>query len=182
MKRFFAVLISVVFSVISLMAQDEILVMGKVISTVEDEPLSGVQIFVFKTVGAGKYEYDRAKIMYEDGYVPEGAFREERSMTDGTFEFNAQPGGALLFYQFPFKPEFVKIGGKNKIPTVKIEATTVLDEATLPKKERRRPRKESLWRMETLSRYVSTTISMIRKWETSRVLERKLPEWLPRSM
>lgn len=141
MKRFFAVLISVVFSVISLMAQDEILVMGKVISTVEDEPLSGVQIFVFKTVGAGKYEYDRAKIMYEDGYVPEGAFREERSMTDGTFEFNAQPGGALLFYQFPFKPEFVKIGGKNKIPTVKIEATTVLDEATLTEEGKKKTKK-----------------------------------------
>ena len=141
MKRIFAVLIALLVSVMSLMAQDEILVMGKVISTVEDEPLSGVQIFVFKTVGAGKYEYDRAKIMYEDGYAPEGAFREERSMMDGTFEFNAQPGGALLFYQFPFKPVFVKIAGKNKIPTVKIEATTVLDEATLTEEGKKKTKK-----------------------------------------
>lgn len=130
-----------VLSVLSVKAQDEILVMGKVISTVEDEPLSGVQIFVFKTVGAGKYEYDRAMQMYEGGYVPEGAMREERSMTDGTFEFNAQPGGALIFYQFPFKPVFVKINNRMKIPTVKIEATTVLDEATLTEEGKKKTKK-----------------------------------------
>ena len=117
-----------VLSVLSVKAQDEILVMGKVISTVEDEPLSGVQIFVFKTVGAGKYEYDRAMQMYEGGYVPEGAMREERSMTDGTFEFNAQPGGALIFYQFPFKPVFVKI---NNIPA-KAPNTTAAPKRTNP--------------------------------------------------
>ena len=52
---------------LSVKAQDEILVMGKVISTVDDEPLSGVEIYVFKTVGAGRYEYDRAMTMYENG-------------------------------------------------------------------------------------------------------------------
>lgn len=141
MKRLLAIFILAVLSVLSVKAQDEILVMGKVISTVDDEPLSGVEIYVFKTVGAGRYEYDRAMTMYENGYVPEGAFREERSMADGTYEFNAQGGGSLLFYQFPFKPVFVKIGGKNKIPTVKIEATTVLDEATLTEEGKKKTKK-----------------------------------------
>lgn len=122
-------------------AQDQILVMGKVISTVDDEPLSGVRIFVFKTVGAGHAEFQRALTCYEEFYQPDGAFVDYLTMPDGTFEFNAQPNGSLIFYQFPFKPVFVKIRGMNKIPTVKIEATTVLDASNLVEEGKKKTRK-----------------------------------------
>ena len=131
MKRFLILLLVLMCSVSRTFAQDQILVMGKVISTVDDEPLSGVVIYAFKTVGAGQAEFQRALETYETFYQPDGAFVDYRSMPDGTFEFNAQPNGSLIFYQFPFKPVFVKIKGKTEIPTVKIEATTVLDASNL---------------------------------------------------
>ena len=134
MRRIFTAMILSLCSVLwaqNAVAQDEILVMGKVISVVDDEPLSGVIIYAFKTVGAGHAEYQRALTCYEEFYQPDGAFVDYRSMQDGTFEFNAQPNGSLIFYQFPFKPVFVKIKGMNNIPTVKIEATTVLDASNL---------------------------------------------------
>lgn len=141
MKRFLILLLVLMCSVSRTFAQDQILVMGKVISTVDDEPLSGVVIYAFKTVGAGQAEFQRALETYETFYQPDGAFVDYRSMPDGTFEFNAQPNGSLIFYQFPFKPVFVKIKGKTEIPTVKIEATTVLDASNLTVEGKKKTKK-----------------------------------------
>ena len=59
MKRIILIISLLLLSVLGAKAQ-EIIVMGKVVSTVDDEPLSGVVIFAFKTVGAAEYEYKRA--------------------------------------------------------------------------------------------------------------------------
>lgn len=117
--------------------------MGRVVSSVDDEPLSGVVIFAFKTVGAAEHEYKRAMDAFksEMEYWPEGAFIDYRSMADGTYEFDAQANGALLFYHSPFKPELLKIKGKNELPVVKIEATTVLEEATLFEEGKKKTKK-----------------------------------------
>ena len=132
MKRLLILIYILLLSAFTAGAQ-EILVMGKVVSTVDDEPLSAVVIYAFKTVGAGEVEYKAAMDAFENDmdYVPESAVADYRTMPDGTFEFTAQANGSLMFYHYPFKPVFVKIKGKNEIPLVKIEATTVLDEATL---------------------------------------------------
>ena len=141
MKRLLAVVLTFVLALSAAYAQDEILVMGNVISSVDDAPLPGVEIFVFKTVAAGQQEYARASEMYEGGYVPEGGYISKYNMADGSFEFNAMAQGSLIFYKFPFKPVFVKIRGKNKIPTVTIEATTVLDDALLVEEGVKKTRK-----------------------------------------
>lgn len=65
-------LVTLLLSWVGLHAQSEVLVTGKVTSSVDDGPLAGVEVYVFKTVGAGEYEFERAKLMYETGYVPEG--------------------------------------------------------------------------------------------------------------
>ena len=140
MKRVLLFFISL-FIGVSAFAQDEVLVMGNVISSVDDSPLPGVEIFVFKTVAAGQQEYARALEMFEGGYVPEGGYISKYNMQDGSFEFNAQANGSLIFYKFPFKPVYVKIRGRNKIPTVTIEATTVLDEAMLEEEGVKKTRK-----------------------------------------
>ena len=117
--------------------------MGRVVSTVDDEPLGGVVIYAYKTVGAGEYEYKRAMEAFENemDYVPESAVADYRSMPDGSYEFTAQADGSLMFFHYPFKPVFVKIKGKNEIPVVKIEATTVLDEATLQAEGKKKTKK-----------------------------------------
>ena len=142
MKRILIIFSLLVLSVLSAEAQ-EIIVMGRVVSTVDDEPLSGVVIYAFKTVGAAEYEYKRAMDAFnsESEYFPEGGFIDYRSMTDGSYEFNAQANGALIFYHSPFKPELLKIKGKNELPLVKIEATTVLDEATLLEEGKKKTKK-----------------------------------------
>lgn len=142
MKRILLIISMLLLAVLGARAQ-EIIVMGKVVSTVDDEPLSGVVIFAFKTVGAAEYEYKRAMDAFksETEYWPEGAFIDYRTMADGTYEFNAQANGALLFYHSPFKPELLKIKGKNELPLVKIEATTVLDEATLFEEGKKKTKK-----------------------------------------
>ena len=143
MKRIILIISLLLLSVLGAKAQ-EIIVMGKVVSTVDDEPLSGVVIFAFKTVGAAEYEYKRAMdIFNSDGgeYWPEGGAIDYRSMADGSYEFTAQANGALLFYHSPFKPELLKIKGKNQLPVVKIEATTVLDEATLVEEGKKKTKK-----------------------------------------
>ena len=117
--------------------------MGKVVSEVDDEPLSAVVIYAFKTVGAAEVEYKRAMDSFNNDmeYFPEGAAIDYRSMSDGTYEFTAQANGALLFYHSPFKPVLVKIKGRNEIPVVKIEATIVLDEATLLEEGKKKTKK-----------------------------------------
>ena len=117
------------------------MVKGRVISTVDDEPLSGVRIYVFKTVGAGQAEFQRSLTMYETFYQPEGAFVDYRTMADGTYEFFAQPNGSIIFYHFPFKPVFVKIKSRENIPTIEIEATTVLDASNLVEEGKKKTKK-----------------------------------------
>ena len=142
MKRLLILIYILLLSAFTAGAQ-EILVMGKVVSTVDDEPLSAVVIYAFKTVGAGEVEYKAAMDAFENDmdYVPESAVADYRTMPDGTFEFTAQANGSLMFYHYPFKPVFVKIKGKNEIPLVKIEATTVLDEATLFEEGKKKTKK-----------------------------------------
>ncbi|MBR2128161.1 MAG: hypothetical protein IJ940_04760 [Bacteroidales bacterium] len=132
MKRLFVFILMLLVSASALRAQ-EIRVMGKVVSTVDDGPLGGVYIWVFKTVGAGNVEYKAASEMFDNEmeYAGPAVGRYEMTMEDGTFNFVAEAGGALLFHLPPFKPVFVPIKGRNNIPTVKIEATTVLDDALL---------------------------------------------------
>ena len=57
----------------SAFAQSEVLVSGRVTSKSDKGPLAGAEIYIFKTVGDGLYEFDRAQQMYESGYVPEGS-------------------------------------------------------------------------------------------------------------
>jgi len=142
MKRVLLIISLLLASVLGARAQ-EIIVMGKVVSTVDDEPLSGVVIFAFKTVGAAEYEYKRAMDAFKSDseYWPEGGYIDYRSMADGTYDFTAQANGALLFYHSPFKPELLKIKGRNQLPVVKIEATTVLEEATLLEQGKKKTKK-----------------------------------------
>ena len=134
MKRFFLLIALLVFSVFYAGAQ-EIRVMGKVVSTVDDGPLDGVYIWVFKTVGAGKAEHNIALDLFnqEMEYPGPAVGRDERSMADGTYNFVAEAGGSLIFHLPPFKPVFVPIKGRNELPVVKIEATTVLDDSMVDK-------------------------------------------------
>lgn len=142
MRRALIIISLLLLSVLNARAQ-EMIVMGKVVSTVDDEPLSGVVIFAFKTVGAAEYEYKRAMDAFKNDmdYWPEGGYIDYRSMADGSYEFTAQANGAILFYYSPFKPEMIKIKGKNQMPLVKIEATTVLDEATLMEEGKKKTKK-----------------------------------------
>lgn len=126
-----------------LSAQSEILVTGKVISSVDDGPLAGVEIYGFKTVGAGEYEYERAKLMYESGYVPEGLVKNVMSWQDGEYEITVPSFGSLLFYKHPFKPVFVKVHGKNKHNVV-IEATQVLADAMVVEEGKKKTKKGKL--------------------------------------
>ena len=123
-----------------LCAQSDILVIGKVSSTVDDGPMAGVEIYGFKTVGAGEYEYERAKLMYEAGYVPEGLVINAMSRQDGEYEITIPAYGSLIFYRHPFKPVFVKVRGKNRHDVV-IEATHVLADAMVVEEGKKRTQK-----------------------------------------
>ena len=140
MKRFLAIIYVALLSVLAAHAQDEILVTGHVTSTVDDGPLSGTRIFIFKTVGEGNAELKRAMETYETFYEPDGAFAWEMSQSDGYYEAKVPAGGALLFYQFPFKPVLEKVKGRSTI-NVKIEATTVLDDAVLTEEGKKKTKK-----------------------------------------
>lgn len=114
----------------SAFAQSEVLVSGRVTSKSDKGPLAGTEIYIFKTVGDGLYEFDRAQQMYESGYVPEGLFKYVMSRQDGEYELTIPDSGSLIFYKHPFKPVFVKVRGRNNIDVV-IDATRILDEATV---------------------------------------------------
>ena len=118
------------FSGAKAFAQSEILVTGRVSSSVDKGPLAGTEVYIFKTVGDGEYEYGRAMQMYEGGYAPEGLFKSVMSRQDGEYELTVPEYGALLFYKHPFKPVLVKVRGKNKINVV-IEATRAIEDATI---------------------------------------------------
>lgn len=109
-------------------AQSDVLVSGRVTSSVDKGPLAGVEIYIFKTVGDGLYEFERAEQMYEGGYVPEGLFKYVMTRQDGEYELTVPMYGSLIFYKHPFKPVLVKVRGKNNINVV-IEATRILDDA-----------------------------------------------------
>lgn len=140
MRRFFFILSFFFLSVLALQAQEEILVTGNVTSTVDGGPLSGTKIFIFKTVGEGNAEYKRALETYETFYQPDGTYAWEASQSDGYYELKVPSGGSLLFYQFPFKPVLEKVKGRSTI-NVKIEATTVLDDALLVEEGKKKTKK-----------------------------------------
>ena len=121
-------------------AQSDILVTGRVSSSVDDGPLAGVEVYVFKTVGAGEYEYDRAKLMYETGYVPEGLVKNVMSRQDGEYEVTVPAYGSMLFYRHPFKPVFVKVRGRNRHDVV-IEATQMITDAVVVEEGKKRTKK-----------------------------------------
>ena len=107
--------------------------MGKVVSSVDDEPMNGTIIYIFKTVGQGDAAYKEAMEYFENNATYPGppAFLDARTMPDGTYDFKAQANGSLLFCHDPYKPVLVKIKGRNEIPVVKIEATQELDASNL---------------------------------------------------
>ena len=111
-------------------AQSEIMVRGKVTSRVDKGPLSGVEVYIFKTVGEGVYEYKRAEELYESGYVPEGLVNDVMSRKDGEYELTVPSTGSLLFYKHPFKPVLVKVRGRTHYDVV-IEDTRTLDEVVV---------------------------------------------------
>ena len=111
-------------------AQSDVLVSGRVTSSVDGGPMAGVEIYIFKTVGDGVYEYKRAEQMYESGYVPEGLVRDVMSRQDGEYELTVPIYGSLLFYKHPFKPVLVKVRGRNRHDVV-IEATRVITDAVI---------------------------------------------------
>ena len=140
LRMYMLVCLALILSSGRLCAQSEILVTGKVSSSVDDGPLAGVEIYGFKTVGAGEYEYERAKLMYESGYVPEGLVKNVMSRQDGEYEITIPAYGALLFYRHPFKPVFVKVRGKIRHDVV-IEATQVLADAMVVEEGKKRTKK-----------------------------------------
>ena len=111
-------------------AQSEIMVRGKVTSRVDKGPLSGVEVYIFKTVGEGVYEYKRAEELYESGYVPEGLVNDVMSRKDGEYELTVPSTGSLLFYKHPFKPVLIKVRGRTHYDVV-IEDTRTLDEVVV---------------------------------------------------
>ena len=133
-------LVTLLLSWVGLHAQSEVLVTGKVTSSVDDGPLAGVDVYVFKTVGAGEYEFERAKLMYETGYVPEGLVKNVMSRQDGEYEITVPAYGALIFYRHPFKPVLVKVRGKNRHDVV-IEATQMITDAILVEKGKKQTKK-----------------------------------------
>lgn len=141
MKRIFIIFSLLALTVFSAQAQ-EIRVMGKVVSTVDDSPLESVYVWVFKTAGAGKAEYKNALASYEaGGYEGPEIGRYEYTMADGTYTFTMEAGGSLIFNLPPFKPEFLEVKGKNELKTVKIEATTVLDDSVIEAEAVKKTRK-----------------------------------------
>ena len=121
-------------------AQSDVLVSGRVTSSVDGGPMAGVEVYIFKTVGDGMYEYKRAGQMYESGYVPEGLVRDVMSRQDGEYELTVPMYGALLFYKHPFKPVLVKVRGRNRHDVV-IEATRVIPDAKIVEEGKKITRK-----------------------------------------
>ena len=79
-------------------AQSDVLVTGRMTSSVDDGPMSGTRIFIFKTEAEGAYEFQRAMSMYEQDYLPEGLCRDVLSQEDGEYELTVPSTGSLLFY------------------------------------------------------------------------------------
>ena len=121
-------------------AQSDVLVSGRVTSSVDGGPMAGVEVYIFKTVGDGVYEYKRAEQMYESGYVPEGLVRDVMSRQDGEYELTVPMYGALLFYKHPFKPVLVKVRGRSRHDVV-IEATRVITDALIVEEGKKVTRK-----------------------------------------
>lgn len=110
---------------VALRAQSEILVTGRVSSSVDDGPMAGTRIFIFKTEAEGKREFQRAMAMYEQDYLPEGICRDVLSQQDGEYELKVPSTGSLVFYHHPFKPKLVRVAGQRRHNVV-IEATRIL--------------------------------------------------------
>ena len=135
-----SLLVSALLGGVSGYAQSGIMVMGKVTGRTDGGPLAGTRIFIFKTVGEGVYEYERAMGMYESDYVPEGACRDAISQRDGEYELTVPSGGSLLFYKAPFKPVLVHVKGRNRHNVV-IEDTRMITEVTVEAEGRKTTRK-----------------------------------------
>lgn len=115
---------------VDLFAQSDILVTGRVTSSVDDGPMAGTRIFIFKTEAEGAYEFQRAMAMYEQDYLPEGLCRDVLSQQDGEYELKVPSTGSILFYHHPFKPVLVRVKGKIRHNVV-IKATRTLKDATV---------------------------------------------------
>lgn len=131
MKRLLNIIALLICSVLSVMAQDKILVMGEITNKANDEPLNYVQVFTYNTVAEGRDAYNESKAYFDQkmSWVSEKQYAA-LSNASGYYELTVPDNGALLFYLDPYEPVFVQVKGKKKI-NVKIEATQMLDEATL---------------------------------------------------
>lgn len=125
-------------------AQSEVLVTGRVTSSVDDGPMSGTRIFIFKTEAEGVYEFQRAMSMYEQDYLPEGLCRDVLSQDDGEYELTVPSTGSLLFYHHPFKPVLVKVKGKKRHNVV-IKATRTIVDATIVAEGKKMVRKGKVY-------------------------------------
>lgn len=132
MKRVLLIISFLVLSVLSVRAQEKIIVMGEIKSEANDDPLQYVQVFAYNTVAEGRDAYNEAKA-YFDQKMSWVSDKQYAALSDpsGSYEVSSVPAnGSLLFYLDPYEPVFVQIKGKKKI-NVKIEATQMLDEAEL---------------------------------------------------
>lgn len=125
-------------------AQSDALVTGRVTSSVDDGPMSGTRIFIFKTEAEGAYEFQRAMSMYEQDYLPEGLCRDVLSQEDGEYELTVPSTGSLLFYHHPFKPVLVRVKGEKRHNVV-IKATRTIDDATIVAEGKKMVRKGKVY-------------------------------------
>ena len=122
MKRVLLIISFLVLSVLSVRAQEKIIVMGEIKSEANDDPLQYVQVFAYNTVAEGRDAYNEAKA-YFDQKMSWVSDKQYAALSDpsGSYEVSSVPAnGSLLFYLDPYEPVFVQIKGKKKI-NVKIE-------------------------------------------------------------
>lgn len=132
MKRFLFIISFFLLSVLSVQAQDKILVTGEITNKANGEPLNNVRVYAYNTVAEGNDAYNEA-LSYFKQQMDWATPKDHIALSDpgGVYTINSFPSnGSLLFYLSPYEPVFIRINGKNKI-NVKIEATQQIEQATL---------------------------------------------------
>ena len=140
MKRVLLIISFLVLSVLSVRAQDRILVTGTISSSVEGVSMGKTIVYAFSSVNFGLQEKDRANQMYEGGYVPEYPNNYEYAHDDGYYEISVPANGYLIFYKFPYKPVCMRVNKKTEI-NVEIEATQELEESQVVVEGKKRTKK-----------------------------------------
>ena len=126
MKRLLLIICFILYCSMSALAQG-IVVTGRLTYEKGGKPVAGADIYVYKTRGDGKDDFDQAVAAYEDfgDFIPTSHDSVFKSEDDGTFELvNVREKGSILVLTGDGRPAYAEISGHDEI-FIKIEKSEI---------------------------------------------------------